>query len=250
MPCTSTDRTKLINGGPVTASNFTTLYTASAASGSVAPTSCLPAGGAFTAVSDLETNGNVKTARLQTHVAGLITTYNATVPGLATNDLALIKTFQTNTAKLRDDIKKEYCYYYSIYEFILNDYLVKAASAATAADAAAQLVGVVKINTQLNQILQIYQALINSRNTSLRAYYTGTSNLNTLNTEIGNVRTTLKNQALILESATSDADIKSAMIEYSIEKNQSSRNLLAIYGFMNIVAVGLIFYLYRSAKSQ
>jgi hypothetical protein len=45
-----------------------------------------------------------------------------------------------------------------------------------------------------------------------------------------------------------EKDLKSAMVDYTVEKNSSSRNLLAIYGFMNIVAAGLIFYLYRTAK--
>jgi hypothetical protein len=41
---------------------------------------------------------------------------------------------------------------------------------------------------------------------------------------------------------------KQSMIDYTMEKNSSSRNLLAVYGFMNIVAVGLLFYMYKAAK--
>ena len=43
-------------------------------------------------------------------------------------------------------------------------------------------------------------------------------------------------------------DVKQSMIDYTLEKNASSRNLLAVYGFMNIVAVGLLFYMYKASK--
>jgi hypothetical protein len=50
-----------------------------------------------------------------------------------------------------------------------------------------------------------------------------------------------------LQNSEMETNAKSAMIDYTVEKNSSSRNLLAIYGFMNIVAVGMLVYLYRAA---
>jgi hypothetical protein len=85
---------------------------------------------------------------------------------------------------------------------------------------------------------------------SLKSYYGEKSGVNELNTQLDETREELIKHAKLLKKNDLEKDAKSAMIEYSIEKNSSSRNLLAIYGFMNIVAAGLIFYLYRSVKSE
>jgi hypothetical protein len=69
-----------------------------------------------------------------------------------------------------------------------------------------------------------------------------------LNSDLDTARTNLKTHSEQLQKNDMNTDIQSSMIEYSLEKNSSSRNLLAIYGFMNIVAVGLLFYLYKNTK--
>jgi hypothetical protein len=43
-----------------------------------------------------------------------------------------------------------------------------------------------------------------------------------------------------------DLALRTDMMEYSAEKNRSARNLLALYGFLNLSAVGLLIYIYRS----
>jgi NADH:ubiquinone oxidoreductase subunit C len=106
------------------------------------------------------------------------------------------------------------------------------------------------LNSKLNQILQIIQALVNSRIESLKEYYGTDTGVNQVNTYLDTTRTDLLNHAKLLKNKAMEKDLKSAMVDYTVEKNSSSRNMLAVYGFMNIVAAGLIFYLYRSSKSQ
>jgi hypothetical protein len=72
--------------------------------------------------------------------------------------------------------------------------------------------------------------------------------VNALNSNLDTMRTQLIAHSTQLQSASLETDVQTAMIDYTLEKNASSRNLLAVYGFMNIVAVGLLFYLYRSSK--
>ena len=107
-----------------------------------------------------------------------------------------------------------------------------------------------RLNSKLNQILQILQTLVNSRLSTLKGYYGTDSGVNALNRQLDTTRADLIKHSELLKKHDLEKDAKSAMVEYSIEKNSSSRNLLAIYGFMNIVAAGLIFYLYRTAKSE
>ena len=69
-----------------------------------------------------------------------------------------------------------------------------------------------------------------------------------MNSDLSTARTRLRENSEKLEKQDLAADIQSSMIDYSLEKNESSRNMLAIYGFMNIVAVGMLFYLYTNVK--
>lgn len=158
------------------------------------------------------------------------------------------KDFAQNAKVLRQTIKDEYCYYYSRYNWGLNKILVSATQQGSAVDPAFKA-GVQKLNTTLNVILAVMKGMVNSRMLSLQEYSSDTKNgVNSLNSELEQARTSLQRDSGILQKNDLDSDIRSSMIEFSLEKNESSRNMLAMYGFMNIVAVGLLFYLYTNVK--
>ena len=90
----------------------------------------------------------------------------------------------------------------------------------------------IRLNNQLSQILLILQNV---------------SRLSGASLDIDSVNYNLVDHMRKLQDTAMETDAKSAMVEYTLEKNASSRNLLAIYGFMNIVAVGMLVYLYRAA---
>lgn len=46
--------------------------------------------------------------------------------------------------------------------------------------------------------------------------------------------------------AMTDIALQNDMLNYSIEKNRAARNLLTLYGFLNLTAVGMLLYIYRS----
>lgn len=232
-------------------------YTTTKDSSGNSNTSCLPTAGtppvsSFPTASINSATGNVTDAAISAQVNTWLTRNNAIAPNILTptnNDPIAI--FAKQSEKLRNLIKAEYCYYQNRYAYILNTYLTNAASTSTSSIAEKQKASVINLNSVLNQILQVYQALINSRNTTISTYYTNAGmNINSLNDDVTKSRTSLQKQSTILQNAKLETDVQSAMVEYSIEKNQSSRNLLVIYGFMNLVAAGLIVYLYRSTRSQ
>jgi hypothetical protein len=49
-----------------------------------------------------------------------------------------------------------------------------------------------------------------------------------------------------LNSENSITELRKRMVEYTEEKNRSAMNLLSLYGFLNLVAIGLLFYVARS----
>jgi len=158
-------------------------------------------------------------------------------------------TFRTKSEALRNSIKAEYCYYYYRYQFALTQLLTHASRGVTAGSAYSTLMANTKIlNSKLNQILQVLQALVSSRSASLTGYESDSA-LQTLDGDISTARSNLQSHSQTLQNRNMESDVKSAMIDYTLEKNSSSRNLLAVYGFMNIVALGMLFYLYRAAKN-
>jgi len=139
------------------------------------------------------------------------------------------------------------------YIFILQDLLLTSATLASQRlppEYTTKKENTAKINSKLNQILQVLQALVNSRNASLKSYYGTDTGVNMLNRQLDTTRAELIRHSDILKKSDLEKETKAAMIEYSLEKNSSSRNLLGIYVFMNVVAAGLIFYLYRGAEAQ
>jgi hypothetical protein len=142
-------------------------------------------------------------------------------------------------------MKSEYCWYYNRYIWALNEVLTAAAQSGGVVDPQMKTnTGV--LNNKLNGILLVMKASVNSRMNTLNDYYN--TQINSQNESLDDVRQRLKDHSQILQNNDLQSDVQSAMIDYSIEKNSSSRNLLAVYGFMNIVAVGLLFYLYTNTK--
>ena len=218
--------------------------------------SCLPS-------SDIiDGNGNVNAASLKAHVDKLL---RETAPAISPNDLSTAtvrpvsqdivpspaEKYSAKSKKLRESIHKEYCHYYVRYMWgitkILND------ATASGALVSSELKDNVQIlNTKLNTIILVMKGTVNSRLNTLESYYGGEGDpksVNYLNKHLDDARKKLAMHSEKLQKQDLSSDIQQSMIEYSLEKNSSSRNLMALYGFMNIVAVGLLFYLYTNTKA-
>jgi hypothetical protein len=110
---------------------------------------------------------------------------------------------------------------------------------------------VYNLNSKLNQLIQLIQRLQVKRYADLNTnFYTAfsASDSTSLNDMLLQTKTNLMAQSDKLKNGDFEMNVKQAMIDYTLEKNSSSRNLLAVYGFMNIVAVGLLFYMYKASK--
>jgi len=153
--------------------------------------------------------------------------------------------FATKSKALRDSMQAEYCWYYNRYIWALDYVLTNAAQSGAVIDPAVKS-GTAELNTKLNNILLVMKAAVNSRMNLLNGFYT--NDINSQNSELNTARQRLVEHSEILRKNDLQSDVQAAMVDYSVEKNSSSRNLLAVYGFMNIVAVGLLFYLYTNTK--
>ena len=217
--------------------------------------SCLPNGGTGFSSGDVNSKGIVSTTVVNSHVTTLLQRADA-VPISAPADSVNPNTnpasnFAVKANALRTAIQSEYCFYYTRYNYLLTQLLTLAVTDGTnfaAAPYTTYKSNVIRLNSLLNQILQVMQGIVNSRSDALDTYYSSTSGVNSLNTELDVARSSLVSHMGKLQDSDMEQNVKTSMVEYTLEKNKSSRNLLAIYGFMNIVAVGMLVYLYRSSK--
>jgi len=142
-------------------------------------------------------------------------------------------------------MQSEYCWYYNRYIWALTNVLTAASQSGGVVDPKVKS-NTAELNTKLNGILLVMKASINSRMDTLSSYYD--KDINSQNGDLDTARQRLRDHSEILEKNDLQSDVQAALVDYSIEKNSSSRNMLAMYGFMNIVAVGLLFYLYTNTK--
>lgn len=190
-------------------------------------------------------NGTVNSGEL----TGFVTTFlsQASPPGTLGSATSMneAQTFATRSKALRDSMQAEYCWYYNRYTWALSYVLTTAAQSGAVIDPTVKA-NTAELNKKLNLILLVMKAAVNTRMNNLNLYYN--SDINSQNGNLNTARQKLAEHSRLLQQNDLKSDVQAAMIDYSIEKNSSSRNLLAVYGFMNIVAVGLLFYLYTNTK--
>jgi hypothetical protein len=149
------------------------------------------------------------------------------------------------------DLKEEYCFTYVRYKYALNQMFTKITGASTAASLPPEQQGAIQMylakskefNIKLNDLIQISNFIASKRASDASEQ---SDKVNALNTEISSTFDTLKQHERILASENSTADLRKRMVEFSEEKNRSANNLLQLYGALNIIAIGLLLYIYRS----
>jgi hypothetical protein len=221
--------------------------------------SCL--GSSYTVPARLSSGTPLTEATAVSLVTSLIANVNFSEKKDTNSDPTKLKPTQylNNTKALQASISQEYCYYYKRYIAMLNNVLSVAAGLSnksyypkpTGNPPGDQLM-TYQLNFRLNDILTVLKTLIKTRETSVNGYYGSdglSGSVGTLNANINTAKSKLTSDSEALQNSNLQNDAQSAMIDYTIEKNKSSTNLLAVYGFMNIVAIGMIFYLYRTNKA-
>jgi hypothetical protein len=148
------------------------------------------------------------------------------------------------------DMKREFCYYYTRYKYSLNklfDSIVSTSTGSTLTDAQKndiqnKLDKAKNFNQKLNDLVQINNFIAKKRAEEMG---TQNQNINALNTEITTTFNKLQSNNALLKREDAVAELRKRMTEFSQEKNLSANNLLALYGFLNLVSSGLLFYIYR-----
>jgi hypothetical protein len=207
------------------------------------------------------TDGTISDASLKAHITSLQSSGLLPVRpniktlqgGIAANDIdsPLAVYIQKENVMLAA-IKAEYCYYEGRYRYALNRLLdsVAQASLPAANNTSKQrqfevyLPITKNLNQKLNDLTQVSNAIAQARYTMSRQ---DNDQINSMNSAISARSKTLKEHADILKSDTSVAQLRKRMVAYSNEKNDATNNLLTLYAVLNIVAIGALVAIARSA---
>jgi hypothetical protein len=152
-------------------------------------------------------------------------------------------------------LQYEFCYYAKLYKTLLSDYITIQNTTASDAGGATftptmkdNLIKTVinnlnAANLRLKDITEICTIISSRQSADLATMNTSVNRF--LSNITANSRT-LRENATTLSSKDMESRLRSRMIEYSDEKNAYANQLLAMYGFANLIAVGLLFYIYKS----
>jgi hypothetical protein len=149
------------------------------------------------------------------------------------------------------DSKAEYCFYYSRYSFALHKLIgaMTDSYANNSSDTQATIntyKGFAKtLNRKVNDLTLIFNGVSKHM---LNKSDDLAKEITEFNEKISNQRDRLEKQNQIIISNESSTKIKQQMVKYTEEKARHTDKLLQLYSFMNIIAVGLLIYVYKAAN--
>ena len=193
-----------------------------------------------------DSNGMLTTASLGTVLANLKT--SGAIP--AGSSTVTPDTLAQQQQAFLQAVKAEYCFYHGRYMNAL-DRLFTAISAAysnststTQTTVNTYLLKTQTLNSRLNDLTQIINAITES---SMSAASTLGADITAMNQKLQAIQTKLQEQNAVLNSSEATMQLNKQMVKYTEEKARRSNNLLQLYGFLNVVALGLLVYVYRAA---
>jgi hypothetical protein len=103
----------------------------------------------------------------------------------------------------------------------------------------------IQLNRKLNDLIQIMNAFTKTRLAQSQSY---NDSINSLNASLLEKSKVLSDQNNILTSGRADALLYKDMVKYTKQKTNYTNNMLMLYSFLNITALGLLFYAYANAE--
>lgn len=166
-----------------------------------------------------------------------------------TSDETTVPKYMSEDEALLNLVKREYCYYETRYFFAIDRLLQGLKDGFLSNDPSKKAIvqraleNSRKLNLKLNDLIQITNR-ITRRRLELSQQYNET--INSLNTIMDERSERVKAHAKILNDEQATALLHKEMVKYTEEKNRANSNLLSLYSFLNIFALGMLVYIYRA----
>lgn len=198
--------------------------------------------------SDRDSNGMLSNTAINQLIIGL---KNAKVIPSATQ--ANIDTYAATRDRFTANVKAEYCFYMTRYKYSLTKLFTAVRTAygtptdVNKATVTRWLEFTKTFNQKLNDLIQLVTAISADMLASSDRLQT---ELAALNTELSSQRAKLEEQNKIIMSNDAVTKIQKEMVRYTEEKGRRTDNLLNLYSFLNIFALGLLIYVYKAAENE
>lgn len=201
------------------------------------PSSILP--------SDREQNGMLNSSMLSDWISRLEGA--GIIPNAKTSTSA---SYVSKVRELLENSKLEYCFYDARYRASLQYMFTAVRNAAgNNSDETKQLIDSrLKIsqtlNRKVNDLIQIMNRITEKM---MKSSDTLQKEIEEFNKNLRKKKDQLEEQNKIIQSNEATMRLQKEMVKYSQEKASYSDNLLKLYSFLNIVAFGLLIYVYKAA---
>jgi hypothetical protein len=159
--------------------------------------------------------------------------------------------YMTKQKELLKNIEAEYCFYESRYKYSLEQlfkainigYMNNTGDVQSAIQA--NLTSTQALNQKLNDLTQIINGVTDDMLASTNSLEEETK---ALDKKMKEQKQKLAAQNKIISSSQAATEINKQMVKFTEQKAKYSDNLLGLYSFLNIVALGLLIYVYKSAR--
>ncbi len=195
--------------------------------------------------SDRDGNGLLNSTSLQATISSLKGSGIIPSPKKTSPEMFVMK-----QQELIKDIQTEYCFYESRYKYSLDQLFnsISIGYSNNTGDVQTSiqkyLVSTQTLNQKLNDLVQIINAITEdmlSTTTGLEA------EIKAFDKQMREEKEKLQKQNKIISSNQATLEINKQMVKFTEQKAKYSNNLLGLYSFLNIVALGLLVYVYKSA---
>jgi len=149
-------------------------------------------------------------------------------------------------------LQYEFCFWVKVYSVLLGDYVTiqNKVTSTTGFTPTAQtelqrkIINLLNaVNLRLSDLTEISNYVAQQQSASLATMNT---NVNQFLTNIQSNTQTLVTNSKQLSGSDANSILRKRMLEFSEEKNNYANQLLTLYGAANFIALGLLFYIYRS----
>jgi len=195
--------------------------------------------------SDRLSNGIMSDSAVAAHISTLKKSGVIPIP------VKEVDVYNIKVKQLLQNAKKEYSFYNDRYKYTLNQLFNNIRSGYSLQSVDSQnavkkfLTLSTGLNMKLNDCIQLMKGISDDMITSSNAMQ---KELETLNTKMKEDKARLDYQSGIIKSNDAAAKIHKEMVRFTEEKTRYNDNLLKLYSFLNVIALGLLFYIYRAAE--
>jgi hypothetical protein len=166
-------------------------------------------------------------------------------------DNAAVQLYAQKEAAFLNALRLEYCFYEARYKYAVRQLIQQLQNGYSDTNSANQaliqkFLGFSQtLNRKLNDLSQLTNTITQVRNQQTQASSAG---IDSLNRQITERTKKIEEQNAVLSGGDGQAKLYKEMMKYTKERVDYTNNMLTMYAFMNVTALGLLVYLYSAMK--